>query len=62
MLIYSERLKQFPSLASCTMDYFSEWSKDALLQVAKKYLTKLELGDEEVCTQINIQFFSILKV
>ncbi|KAF4524620.1 hypothetical protein B566_EDAN013871 [Ephemera danica] len=45
---FRERLKQFPSLASCTMDYFSEWSKDALLQVAKKYLARLEIGDEEM--------------
>lgn len=39
----------YPAFVNCTtIDWFSEWPNDALLEVAEKYLEPMELGDEEV--------------
>lgn len=39
----------FPAFVNCTtIDWFSEWPNDALLEVAEKYLEAMDLGDEEV--------------
>ena len=51
----------YPALVNCTtIDWFSEWPRDALLEVAEKYLEGVDLGEvDEVnfvfC--INFQFF-----
>ena len=38
----------FPALVNCTtIDWFSEWPLDALLEVADKYLNDMTLGSEE---------------
>lgn len=38
------RLRNFPSLVNCTtIDWFSEWPKDALESVAKRFLNEVEL-------------------
>lgn len=39
----------YPAFVNCTtIDWFSEWPQDALLEVAEKYLESMDLGDEEV--------------
>lgn len=39
----------YPAFVNCTtIDWFSEWPNDALLEVAEKYLEPMELGGEEV--------------
>ena len=39
----------YPAFVNCTtIDWFSEWPQDALLEVAEKYLESMELGDDEV--------------
>lgn len=39
----------YPAFVNCTtIDWFSEWPQDALLEVAEKYLETMDLGDEEV--------------
>ncbi len=47
------RLRQYPAFVNCTtIDWFSEWPKDALLEVAEKYLEDVNLGpnsDEVSC-------------
>ena len=36
----------YPAFVSCTtIDWFSEWPNDALLEVAEKYLEDVNLGD-----------------
>lgn len=36
---FRNRLRQYPALVNCTtIDWFSEWPKVALLEVANKYL------------------------
>ena len=38
----------FPAFVNCTtIDWFSEWPADALLEVAEKYLTDLKIGSDE---------------
>ena len=42
------RCRMFPSLINCcTIDWFDEWPKDALLSVAQRYFEKVDVGSEE---------------
>ncbi|XP_045081518.1 dynein axonemal heavy chain 2 isoform X2 [Coregonus clupeaformis] len=41
-------IRQYPALVNCTtIDWFSEWPRDALLEVAERYLDGLALGTAE---------------
>ncbi|XP_058251926.1 dynein axonemal heavy chain 2 isoform X2 [Hemibagrus wyckioides] len=45
---FRNRIRQYPALVNCTtIDWFSEWPQDALLEVAERYLDGLTLGNEE---------------
>ncbi|XP_070849918.1 dynein axonemal heavy chain 2 [Chaetodon trifascialis] len=45
---FRKRILQYPALVNCTsIDWFCEWPKDALLEVAERYLDGLELGSLE---------------
>ncbi|KAF1380471.1 hypothetical protein PFLUV_G00164080 [Perca fluviatilis] len=45
---FRNRLLQYPGLVNCTtIDWFCDWPKDALLEVAERYLDGLELGSLE---------------
>lgn len=38
----------YPAFVNCTtIDWFSEWPKDALLEVAEKYLEEVNVGEAE---------------
>lgn len=38
----------YPAFVNCTtIDWFSEWPMDALLEVADKYLDNIQMGSEE---------------
>lgn len=44
---FRNRVRNFPSLVNCTtIDWFSEWPKDALQSVAEKFLGEIEMEDE----------------
>uniref|UniRef100_A0A2K6FUH7 Dynein axonemal heavy chain 2 n=1 Tax=Propithecus coquereli TaxID=379532 RepID=A0A2K6FUH7_PROCO len=41
-------IRQYPALVNCTtIDWFSEWPREALLEVAEKYLVGVDLGTQE---------------
>lgn len=43
---FRNRLRQYPSLINCTtVDWFLEWPKEALLEVAMKYLVDVNLTE-----------------
>ncbi|KAK3546101.1 hypothetical protein QTP70_022875 [Hemibagrus guttatus] len=45
---FRNRIRQYPALVNCTtIDWFSEWPQDALLEVAERFLDGLTLGNEE---------------
>ncbi len=48
---FRDRLRMYPGFVNCTtIDWFSDWPVDALLEVATKYLSEVDLlvGDEDV--------------
>lgn len=45
---HRQRLLQYPALVNCTtIDWFCEWPRDALLEVAERFLDGLDLGSTE---------------
>ena len=51
--IFRTRLRMFPSLVNCcTLDWFTEWPEEALIEVAKGFLAEndLELADKVLQT------------
>ena len=50
----------YPAFVNCTtIDWFSEWPQDALLEVAEKYVENMDLGDEEVRSSVPVLIFII---
>eukprot|EP00842_Homolaphlyctis_polyrhiza_P003901 jgi/Hompol1/4511/HPOL_003669-RA len=57
---FRNRLRMFPSLVNCTtIDWFSEWPEDALLEVALKYLSDVDLGSDQVKRSVSQVFVSV---
>ncbi|XP_072006034.1 dynein axonemal heavy chain 2 [Engystomops pustulosus] len=45
---FRNRIRQYPALVNCTtIDWFSQWPQEALLEVAERYLEGVELGSLE---------------
>lgn len=45
---FRNRIRQYPAFVNCTtIDWFSEWPQDALLEVAERYLEELHLEPDE---------------
>ena len=45
---FRNRIRMYPAFVNCTtIDWFSEWPQDALLEVADKYLENMEFASEE---------------
>lgn len=41
-------IRQYPALVNCTtINWFSEWPREALLEVAEKYIVGVDLGQQE---------------
>jgi dynein heavy chain len=50
---FRDRCRMFPSLVNCcTIDWFDEWPKDALLSVSTRFLEFVDLGSEELKEKI----------
>lgn len=62
--IFRARLRQFPALVNCcTIDWFSEWPRDALESVAMKFLQDmpdLDTSDEVIDGLVSQIFFVII--
>lgn len=45
----------YPAFVNCTtIDWFTEWPQDALLEVANKYIENLEMANED-----EVSFFTL---
>uniref|UniRef100_A0A8C5LU47 Dynein axonemal heavy chain 6 n=1 Tax=Leptobrachium leishanense TaxID=445787 RepID=A0A8C5LU47_9ANUR len=59
---FRARCRMFPSLVNCcTIDWFVQWPKEALLSVSKTFFTNVDLGNEamkdkfsEMCVEIHM--------
>ncbi|KXS19215.1 hypothetical protein M427DRAFT_507867 [Gonapodya prolifera JEL478] len=57
---FRSRLRKFPTLANCTtIDYFGPWPKEALVEVATKYLDGIDLGPESFRSGV-VQSFGMI--
>ncbi|XP_066933177.1 dynein axonemal heavy chain 2-like [Clytia hemisphaerica] len=57
---FRNRIRQYPAFVNCTtIDWFSEWPHDALLEVAGKYLEDMNIGDETVKSNVSQVFATI---
>ncbi|XP_030047949.1 dynein axonemal heavy chain 6 [Microcaecilia unicolor] len=46
---FRARCRMFPSLVNCcTIDWFVEWPREALLSVSRKFFTNIDLGSDEM--------------
>ena len=54
--VFRTRLRKFPSLVNCcTIDWFTEWPEEALMNVARGSLVDCDLGlgkDEDLCVEM----------
>ena len=47
----------FPSLVNCcTIDWFTEWPKEALLSVAETFFENVDLGEDTMKVWVCIHF------
>ncbi|XP_077988088.1 dynein axonemal heavy chain 2-like [Glandiceps talaboti] len=45
---FRNRIRMYPAFVNCTtIDWFSEWPRDALIEVGEKYLENMDLGSPE---------------
>lgn len=58
---FRNRLRQYPALINCTtIDWFSEWPKEALLEVAIKYVSDVNFAETITGeTQVSIFIWKI---
>ena len=57
---FRNRIRQYPAFVNCTtIDWFQEWPKDALLEVAERYLEGVELGDDKTRSAIATIFMTM---
>ena len=58
--IFRQRLRMFPSLVNCcTIDWFTEWPEEALVEVAKGFLHENDLELEDKVLQ-TVEVFRIM--
>ncbi|KAK3599709.1 hypothetical protein CHS0354_037182 [Potamilus streckersoni] len=51
---FRSRCRMFPSLVNCcTIDWFTEWPREALMSVSQSFFENVELGDEKMKLKIS---------
>lgn len=54
------RARKFPGIINCTsMDWFHEWPRDALIDVAARFLKEVELPEEEIRDNIGLHMAEV---
>ena len=54
------RARKFPGIINCTsMDWFHEWPKTALIDVASRFLAEIELPHEDIRTAIALHMSEV---
>ncbi|KAI8821286.1 dynein heavy chain and region D6 of dynein motor-domain-containing protein [Fimicolochytrium jonesii] len=57
---FRNRLRMFPALVNCTtIDWFSEWPEDALLEVGVKYMETVDVGSDAMRRAVSQVFVSV---
>lgn len=64
---FRSRCRMFPSMVNCcTIDWFTEWPREALLDVAKRFFEAVDLGEDtlkpkisEMCVEIHTSVTSM---
>ncbi|XP_033636218.1 dynein heavy chain 2, axonemal-like isoform X2 [Asterias rubens] len=55
---FRNRIRMYPAFVNCTtIDWFTEWPKDALVEVAEKYLETIDVGGNEEMKNNMAQIF-----
>jgi dynein heavy chain len=58
--LFRIRARRFPGLINCTaIDWFQKWPRDALISVAARFLSEVELGAEGVREQLSIHMAEV---
>lgn len=58
--VFRTRIRMFPSLVNCsTLDWFTEWPEEALVEVAKGFLHENDLELEDKVLQ-TVEVFRIM--
>ena len=51
---FRTRCRMFPSLVNCcTIDWFTEWPREALLGVSQSFFENVELGSDELKVRLS---------
>ena len=54
------RARKFPGIINCTsMDWFHEWPRDALIDVAQRFLLEVDLPTEEIRAAIGVNMAEV---
>jgi len=54
------RARMFPGIINCTsMDYFHDWPREALIDVANRFLDKMDLPEEEIRENIAVHMATV---
>ncbi|XP_010633543.1 dynein heavy chain 6, axonemal [Fukomys damarensis] len=57
---FRSRCRMFPSLVNCcTIDWFVQWPKEALLSVSKTFFSAVEAGSEELKEKLSLMCVSV---
>ncbi|CAH8498270.1 unnamed protein product [Heterobilharzia americana] len=60
---FRHRIRKFPAFVNCTtIDWFSEWPLEALLEVAEKYLASIDININESDPQILVKKQAKMKI
>jgi dynein heavy chain len=58
--VFRIRARRFPGLINCTaIDWFHPWPQEALISVANRFLSTIDLGDDEVAEAVGLHMATV---